>query len=79
MRRYWIIMFIFLWLMSILVINHLSWNARTSLEKALRRPSLFSSVESSRESSVNIGRQQDQLRAWGQPISEENGTKEGRG
>jgi pantoate kinase len=79
MRRYWIIMFIFLWLMSILVINHLSWNARASFEKVLRRPLLFSLVESSREFSKNGGRQQDQLRAWLQLLNEENGQKEGRG
>ncbi len=72
-------MFLFLWLMSILVINHLSWNARASFEKAFRRPLLFSLVESSRELSKNSGRQQDQLRAWFQPLKEENGKQEERG
>ncbi len=79
MRRNWIIMFIFLWLMSILVINHMSWNARASFEKALRRPLLFSLVESSREFSKNGGRQQDPLRAWSHLLNEENGQKEGLG
>jgi hypothetical protein len=72
-------MFLFLWLMSILVINHLSWNARASFEKALRRPLLFSLVESSREFSKNSARQQDQLRVCFQPLNEENGEKKGRG
>jgi hypothetical protein len=67
MRRYWLIMFLFLWLMSILLINHFSWSARISLEKVLRRPSLSSLVEPSRESSVGFSRQLDRLKVWFHP------------
>jgi hypothetical protein len=77
MRRLWIIMFLFLWLMSILLINHFSWSARASFEKVLRRPSLSSPVESSRESSLNISRQLDRLKVWFHPLMACRGEKEG--
>jgi hypothetical protein len=78
MRRYWIIMFLFLWLMSIMFINLFNWSARASLEKVLRRPSLSSSVESPRESSVNISQQVDRLKVWFHPLRAEIGQKEVR-
>ena len=78
MRRYWIIMFLFLWLMSIMFINLFNWSARASLEKVLRRPSLFSQVESSRESSINICQQLDRLKVWFHLLGAEIGQKEGR-
>ena len=77
MRKFWIIMFLFLWLMSILLINHFSWSARSSLEKVLRRPSLSSPVESSRESSLNISQRVDRFKVSFHPLRTYGGEKEG--
>ncbi|NWF53288.1 MAG: hypothetical protein HXY45_00665 [Syntrophaceae bacterium] len=79
MRRLWVFMFLFLWLMSVFFINHLHWNARASWEKALRRPFSLSRVETPREAFLIFSWQKERFQASLRLSHGENMEKEARG